>query len=187
MRIRLRAIAEDEILAGASSGRNILGLMIDRVSTAEQHSGLVYLDFEHVEVATASFLRESVLEFKNLVRRRWANCYPVVANVNQSILEELMVLVRTNRDVLVYCTLDSNDRPKDQRVLGELEAKQQIAFDLITREKEADASELMELASTESVSKNAWNNRLATLCRIGLVMQCAQGRSKRYQRLPIGD
>ena len=191
MRIRLREIADGGVLAGARSGRRVLGMLLERVDGDPGEPELVYLDFERVEVATASFLRESVIEFRDAVRRRWGNYYPVVANANESIAEELDVLVRPSRDVLVCCELDVDDRPRSPYLMGELEDKQRIAFDRVGRLGEAGAADLKAEDDAEDdaegVTQTAWNNRLAALSRLGLLIESSHGRGKRYRPLPLGD
>ena len=185
MRFRLKDLADNEILAGAVAGRRILGLLLDRIDGEPTAPEPVYLDFQGVEVATASFLRECILEFRDIVRRRWTNNYPVVANANDSVAEELSVLV-AQRDVLILCTLDAKGRPTSPRLLGALEPKQRIAFDLVRERGETDAGELMRSSrGTEDVGQTAWNNRLAALSRLGLLMEMSNGRAKRYRPLPL--
>ena len=58
MRFRLRDLADNEILAGAVAGRRILRLLLERIDREPTAPEPVYLDFQGVEVATASFLRE---------------------------------------------------------------------------------------------------------------------------------
>ena len=175
------------VFAGARAGRAMLGRLLERVGNDPQEPKLLLLDFEGVEIATASFLRESVVEFRDVVRRRWVNCYPVVANANESIEEELSVLIRPNRDVLILCCVDRNGRTRSPRLIGELEPKQRIAFDLVGELGEAGAGELKSADDTEGVTQTAWNNRLAALSRLGLLMEISQGRSKRYRPLPLGE
>ena len=185
MRYRLRDLADNEILAGAVAGRQILGLLLERIDREPTAPEPVYLDFQGVEVATASFLRESIVEFRDIVRRRWTNYYPVVANANDSVTEELSVLV-AQRDVLMLCTLDVKGRPRSPRLLGDLEPKQRIAFDLVQERGETDAGELMRSSQdTENVGQTAWNNRLSALSRLGLLMEMSNGRAKRYRPLPL--
>ncbi len=186
MHIRLRELAASSVLAGARAGRAMLGRLLERVGKDPQEPELVLLDFNGVDVATASFLRESVVEFRNAARRRWVNCYPVVANANESIEEELIVLIKANRDVLILCRVDQDGRSRSPRLIGELEAKQRIAFDLVGELGEAGAGELKSADDTEGVTQTAWNNRLAALSRLGLLMETSRGRSKRYRRLPLG-
>jgi len=183
MHFRLRDVAESGILAGALTGRRVLGQLLERVDGEPETPEPLYLDFDGVDIATASFLRECILEFRNIVRRRWTNCYPVVANANKSVTEELCVLL-AHRDVLVLCTLDEEGTPEFPQVLGDLEPKQRVTFDLVRKLGEADAGELMRSSQNrDEVGQTAWNNRLASLSRLGLLMEMSHGRVKRYRPL----
>lgn len=186
MHIRIRDLVDNDVLAGALTGRKALGFLLERIDRDPGEPEPVYLDFAGIEVATASFLRECILEFRDIVRRRWTNYYPVVANANDSVTEELSVLLEPQRDVLVLCTLNEDDIPGAPRLVGELEPKQRITFDLVKNLGEADAGELMRTANgTEEVGQTAWNNRLASLSRLGLLMELSHGRAKRYRPLPL--
>ena len=188
MRMRMRELVDSEVLAGAMTGRKTLQALLERIETDPRSPETVYLDFEGIEVATASFLRECILEFRDTVRRRWSNYYPVVANADDAIIEELSILLEPQRDVLMRCELDDNDMPRHPRLIGALEPKQQITFDLVRELGEADAGELMRTANgTENVGQTAWNNRLASLSRLGLLMEHSHGRAKRYRPLPLEE
>ena len=90
------------------------------------------------------------------------------------------------RDVLMLCTLDENGRPRSPRLLGDLEPKQRITFHLVGERGEADAAELLRSSQDrENVGQTAWNNRLAALSRLGLLMEMSSGRAKRYRPLPL--
>ena len=185
MRFRLRDVADNGILAGALTGRRILGRLLERIDAEPETPEPLYLDFNGIEIATASFLRECILEFRNIVRRRWTNWYPVVANANHSVTEELCVLL-TQRDVLILCSLDERGRPHSPRLLGDLEPKQRVTFNLVRKLGEADAGELMRSSKDgDGVGQTAWNNRLASLSRLGLLMEISRGRAKRYRPLPL--
>lgn len=187
MRIRLKAVIGTDIPAGALYGREVLRLLLERLQEGPAKPEVMYLDFAGIEVATASFLRECILEFKENVRRRLPNYYPVVANANEAITEELLILLTPQRNVLVLCSLDEDGNPSCPRLLGDLEPKQRITFEMVRNLGEADARELMSDSSrSESVGQTAWNNRLATLARNGLLMELSQGRAKRYRPLPLG-
>ncbi|MCC7428689.1 MAG: STAS-like domain-containing protein [Alphaproteobacteria bacterium] len=184
----MRDVVGTEVLAGALTGRKALGSLLERIGGEPAQPEPVYLDFSGIEVATASFLRECILEFRDIVRKRWTNYYPVVANANESIAEELSVLLSPQRDVLMLCTLNEDGVPGSPRLLGELEPKQRIAFDLVNKLGEADAGELMRTANgSEEVGQTAWNNRLASLSRLGLLMEMSLGRAKRYRPLPLEE
>ena len=133
-------------------------------------------------------MRESVLEFRNTVRRRWTGYYPIVANANDTITEELSVLLEPQRDVLMLCTLNDHGAPGAPRLVGDLEPKQRITFDLVKKLGETDAGELMRTThGSEEVGQTAWNNRLASLSRLGLLMELSHGRAKRYRPLPLEE
>jgi len=186
MHLLLRDFVDCEILAGARTGRNTLRVLLDRIGSNSRSPETVYLDFAGIEVATASFLRECILEFRDTVRRRWANYYPVVANANEAIVEELSVLLEPKRDVLLLCELDDTKKPRRPRLVGDLEPKQQVTYDLVRELGEANAGELMRTANgEEQVAQTAWNNRLASLSRLGLLMEHSHGRAKRYKPLPL--
>ena len=145
----------------------------------------MFLDFEGVDVATASFLRESVLAFRDTVRRRRSNLYPVVANANDLVADELRVLVAPHGNVLMLCSLDENGEPHEPRLAGELDPKQRLTFDLVSERGETDAAELMREygASEKTTAQTAWNNRLTSLTSLGLLVELSQGRAKRYRPL----
>ena len=59
-----------------------------------------------------------------------------------------------------------------------------MTFDLVQERGETDAGELMrDHGEKEGVKQTAWNNRLASLAGLGLVIEIAQGRAKRYKPL----
>ena len=185
MHIRLKDRADKEILAGSLTGRQMLGFLLEQIDGEPESPEPIFLDFKGIEVATASFLRECILELRDIVRRRWTNYYPVVANANDSVAEELSVLL-AQRDALMLCSLDEKGMPGSPRLLGELEPKQRVTFDLVKKLGEADASELKKGSKdNDVVGQTAWNNRLASLSRLGLLMEMSQGRAKRYRPLPL--
>ena len=188
LRISLRKVSKRDVLAGSQFGRKVLGALLEQVVDESKESQLVFLDFKGVEIATASFLRESVIEFRDLIRRRWSNNYPVVANANEAVREELSLIVRSKNSVLILCELDAKGQTQSAQILGYLEAKQQIAFDLVKKLREAEAAELMAECDKDKVSQSAWNNRLAALTKLGVLIESSRGRAKRYSPLPLlGD
>ncbi|MDR4308494.1 hypothetical protein IHQ68_17890 [Chelatococcus sambhunathii] len=145
----------------------------------------VFLDFSSVQVATASYLRESVLAFRDLVRGRRSTFYPVIANANDDVRDELKELMRLRGDVLMVCTLGPAGDVNMARLIGDLDPKQRMTFDLVHEHGETDAGELMRAYGESEGLKHttAWNNRLAALAARGLLMEVSQGRAKRYRPL----
>lgn len=186
MRIGMATLIEESgsVLAGAPNGRRALAKLMEQTSRELAVPEPIYLDFANVEIATASFLREAVLAFRDTVRGRRSNLYPIVANANQMIVDELTLLITSYRDVLMSCCLSAEGVTSKPALIGNLDPKQRLTFDLVSQCGETDASELMRVhGAEEGVKQTAWNNRLAALAALGLVFEMSQGRAKRYRPL----
>lgn len=187
MKISMKELSQGdgETLAGALTGRKLLAKLIELTGGEPGEPEPVFLDFAGVQVATASFLRESVLAFRDDVRRRRSNFYPVIANASDLVAEELKVLVASRGDVLMLCSLDAHGDPHQPRLLGELDPKQRMTFDLVQQRGETGAAELMrDYGEAEKTTvQTAWNNRLSALANLGLVVELSQGRTKKYRPL----
>lgn len=177
-------VGDGSVLAGVDSGRAAFARLIAKIVSEAAEPEIVFLDFSRVTVATASFLRECVLAFRDAVRGRRSNYYPVLADANKAIFDELSVLTAGGGDVVVLCSFSRQGIPQDWRILGELDPKRRVTFDLVQRKGETDATALMaECGADEGIQQNAWNNRLADLSTLGLVIETSSGRSKRYRAL----
>jgi hypothetical protein len=159
--------------------------LIKQANPQPAHPEPMFLDFSKIEVATASYLRESVLAFRDFIRAKRSMWYPVIANANEVVLEELLILA-TSGDAIMSCTLASNGKVSDPMLIGELDPKQQLAFDLVNQRGETDASELMRDFGEGLRHATGWNNRLASLAALGVVIEVSQGRSKRYRPVLAG-
>ena len=131
MKISLLAIGGRDGLAGALNGRSALNALLSMTATEPANPEPVFLNFTGIEVATASFLRESILAFRAIVRGRRSKFYPVVANPNDAVREELLELLMPRGDVLMLCALDEADAVTMAAPLGELDPKQRLTFDLV--------------------------------------------------------
>jgi hypothetical protein len=187
-RISISDAAPGPVLSGALRGQQLFVKLLAVLNAEPNAPEAVFLDFAGVEAATASFLRESVLAFRDMVRGRRSNLYPVVANANEAVREDLAELVKSRGGVLLTCELDQDGRVTGPRVIGDLDPKQQLTFDLVIKRGETDAAELMrEHGAGETVGPTAWNNRLAALVGLGLVIEdVSSGRTKRYRPLLQG-
>jgi hypothetical protein len=92
------------VLSGAIPGRKLLSALVAATPSAEAPTA-VFLDFADIQIATASFLREAVIGFRDYARQSLRNVYPAVANLLPAVAEELDFFVRTRSDVLWNCTL----------------------------------------------------------------------------------
>jgi hypothetical protein len=187
MQISIKDMTGSSVCAGAIGGRGLLAKLLEATTREPDAPETVLLDFEAVEVATASFLRESVVGYRNAVRGRRSNFYPVVANAPTLVEEELDDILRSRGDAILACDFKA-EHVANVRLLGRLEAKQKRLVDLVAERKELDASQLQrEFGDTEGVKQTAWNNRLAALAALGLVVELSEGRNKKYKPLLVGD
>lgn len=178
-----------KVLAGAPNGRAAFAKLLAEAVQEPLAPEPLYLDFRDVDIATASYLRESVLQFRDVIRRgQRSNFYPVVANANAQVLEELALLIQASNGILMTCNLDERGTPTQAVLIGNLDPKQKLTFELVNQKGETDASELMrDHGAGEAVKQNAWNNRLAALAALGLIYEVSRGRAKRYKPLFGGE
>ncbi|MGH7008607.1 MAG: hypothetical protein ACRED7_09410 [Stellaceae bacterium] len=185
MRIDLNQLWGSTVLAGAVHGRKLLTRLLETSANEPEGPTPLFLDFSRIEFAAASFLRESILAFRNVIRGRRSRFYPVIANANEAVRDELLELVHARGDVLMTCKLDEAGHVSEAVLLGDLDPKQRMTFDLVRKRGETDASELMQShGKSEGITnQTAWNNRLSALTALGLVVEISLGRSKRYKPL----
>ncbi|MEA3050862.1 MAG: hypothetical protein QOG84_2698 [Sphingomonadales bacterium] len=185
MIVNVAQLAGNSILSGASSGRQLYVKLVEVLPAEPESPEPFFLDFQDVQVATASFLRESVLAFRTFVRSRKSNFYPAIANAIADVIDELVELVHSRGDVLMTCTVDENENVLRCRHVGKLDPMQKFTFDLVNAHGETTAAKLMELEGNQ-VKATAWNNRLASLSSLGLVCEESHGRAKTYKPMFTG-
>lgn len=180
MKYEMLSPDEEPVLAGALNGKIAFSRMIQGVEGNPLSATPLFLDFQDVQVATASFLRESVFALKSYLRAMDSKYYAVAANVNESIYDELLMVAYAKNDAIISCRLDEDDQASDIVLVGQLDQKQQLTFDLVNRLREADANTLKERYG-EAEKTTAWNNRLAGLAARGLIREFSKGRAKYYR------
>lgn len=181
MKLELHPFATDGILAGSLLGQRAFAALIQQVK-APAAPEVCFLDFASVKVATLSFLRDSVLAFRNHARAQWPTLYPVVANLAPAIEEEFSDFLQMRNDAMVMCELDASQAPHHPVILGTVDGKQLTALDAVLALREADAPQLAhQFKEAEPISTTAWNNRLAALVAKGLLIEISSGRGKRYR------
>lgn len=172
-----------EILAGAADGALAQAKLIAHASQFKS-PGVVFLDFQNVQVATGSFLREAVLGFRWSCRRVYTYLQPVVANANAKIVQELELVLSATGQAIAACELDVDRCPHNARVLGHLEEAQHQTLIALLDLGEADAARLRATASDiegTGPKSTAWNNRLAGLVEKSLLVEEKRGRRKWYR------
>lgn len=176
IRLRIRNFASSGVLSGATSGRTMASKLSAAVAD-HGSSGSVVLDFADVQVATASFLREAVLGFRHLVRHE----YPCIAvtNLNADVLDDLQEIL-VARDEVLPALPGSEGCIDEPIVLGELDRILRDTLDAVVRMGGATARTLADKFPDQKVGVTAWNNRLASLADLGLVICEQRGRTKEY-------
>jgi len=181
MKFEMQAHAQDGVLASALTGQKVFAAMAG-ATKAKPEPEIAFLDFSGVAVATMSFLRESVVAYRNHARSHWSTVYPVVANLAAPIREDLELFLRDRGDAMVVCELDGAGHATNVQIVGRLDGKQDLTLRAVVEQGEIDATTLAERYKDENpVSPTAWNNRLAALATKGLVIESSSGRSKRYR------
>ncbi|MER8915518.1 hypothetical protein NKI32_16985 [Mesorhizobium sp. M0761] len=170
----------EPVLAGALNGKIAFARMIQGIDVNPETAAPLFLDFRDVQVATASYLRESVFSFKSYLRLTDSKFYAVAANVNESVYDEFQMVADAKNDAILSCQLSEDGHVFDIGLVGKLDPKQQITFDLVNRLREADANTLKERFG-ETEKTTAWNNRLAGLAARGLIREFSKGRAKYYR------
>lgn len=166
------------VLSGAQAGRQLLGKLVAAARPSAEPEP-VYLDFDGVTVATASFLREGVTAFRDHVRATLPGLYPVIANASPSVSEELEFFLRHRKDAMWSCRLTPAGEVRDPKILGELDEAHRSTFDLVARLGTASAPSLAA-QSRENLTPTAWNNRLSSLAARGLLIERRSGKTKTF-------
>jgi DNA-binding transcriptional ArsR family regulator len=165
-------------LAGSIPGRNLLAKLIKSV-TSPSTPRPVFLDFSGVETATASYLRESVMRFRDYCLRSRLPLYAVVANAHPDVIEELEIVLAAENDAILACSLSTENDATAVRILGLLDHTQRLTLDEVFKRGEVDAITLSQ--TSNEVGSTAWNNRLVALAGKGLVIEEKKGRGKYYR------
>lgn len=181
MDIRIADIANEKYVGGAIHGASALAHLVNAVGSCSDVD-VVYLDFAGIEIATASYLREAVIGFRDYCRSHRQHLYPVVANANDIVLGELDLLLRDRRDAIVACKKLRNSVPREARVIGRLDEKQALTLRFALDMREVDAPSLAAgNFDGASIGVTGWNNRLAALASKGLLIETIRGRCKYYR------
>lgn len=183
MRVSIQDLAGKRILAGAQEGRALLLQLVEAIREPETPQAL-FLDFRGVDVATTSFLREGPLAYRRLVRAQSSKIYPIFANANEHIVDELKLFLISQKDAVFTCTLTGGEKASKLRLVGRLDEKQALTLEFVKQLGEVDAARLVSTRTEPGTRPNAWNNRLAALAQKGLIVESLDGRTKKF-RLPV--
>ena len=166
-------------LAGSAMGRQMLASLISETVPVTKPT-VAFLDFAGIDLATGSFLREAVLGFRDFSRNAIGTLYPVLANANGTIEEELSIYLKDRNDAIWACALSGDNKVTNPRLLGQLDTAHRTTLQLIMDYHRISAPELARRRPDEGVGVTAWNNRLATLAAKGIVMEFKEGKTKAF-------
>jgi hypothetical protein len=183
--IDMREVSGQSILSGSTDGKAGFLALFDRARSAPLEPSPLLLDFAAIQVATASYLRETVFALKSYLRTSGSKFYPVVANANASVREELAVIAEAKKDPLIVVDTSAAGQVTRQMIIGPLDPKQATTFERVKKLKRTTAGEMKEKfgSEEEAIAPTVWNNRLASLAAQGLILEYVHGRAKFYQPL----
>ncbi len=170
-------VEEFPALAGVSRARHLFAKFVVWSADASA-TGVLVLDFAGVSDASGSFLRESVLAFRDYVRAYQPELYPVLANLSATVREEFHNLMRDRREAILVCQLHGT-AVSSPEVLGTLEPGAAKTLDLVRQHPQVTLADLRNADS--KILGPVWSNRLASLIRQGFVMPSADPRGRVYR------
>jgi len=168
-----------EILSGAQMGKQLFAALVAGAKRPDEPEP-AFIDFTGIRVATASFLRESVIAFRDYARSTLTTLYPVIANATPPVTEEIAFFLHHRNDALWACDREPNGAIRNIRLLGELDDTQRATFESVLRLGEATAPALAANEQGATVGATAWNNRLSSLAALGLLMERRGGKTKLF-------
>lgn len=181
--INVKAATGRQSLIGAAAGKVAAG-QLSAAAEALPPSPWVAVDFEGVDVISASAAREAVLlELNRILRAR--GTLPVYVNLNEESLDELEFAARAMQQPLVVAGSFVSGRPTNLTIVGSIDAKQLETLGVVAKLGEADAKSAHEAAPPNvETGVTAWNNRLANLAAMRLLTERKVGKTK-YYSLPL--
>lgn len=165
------------VLTGVSKARQLLAKLVSWSADASA-KGVLYIDFADVPDASASFLRESVLAFRDYVRAYQPELYPVLANISAPVREELDALMRDRREAVLVCTVIDGVVSAPE-ILGKLEPGVALTLDIVRRQALVTLGDLR--SASPKIRGPVWSNRLASLIRQGFVIPSSDPRGRAYR------
>ncbi|HUG92532.1 MAG TPA: hypothetical protein VML55_16960 [Planctomycetaceae bacterium] len=175
----LHELAGQEVLGGAVQGERLFADLFARANPADAQ--LIVLDFAGIQLATSSFLRESVMAFRSVCSVRHPRSPVIIANANAAVVEELEEILLRQRDAMAICHLPPKGEPHQPRVIGELEPAQATTLRAVLDMGQSDAMGLARRFKERGTRPTKWNNRLTALQKRGILVEEQVGRRKVYR------
>jgi len=185
--INLFRVLGDHLLAGRALGSRHLTAMMEIISRELERRQvfdpnraekiLIVLDFAQVTVATSSYLAAAVLPLWSWKALLEGNAYPVVANLNPGIQDEIEFVLRP-QNTAVWTGRQVSGDLHDVGLVGTLDESLRTTLRYFSPSSELSATELA--SSDEKIGSTAWNNRLSSLYEFRLLHRRKVGRRQVY-------
>lgn len=179
MRLLMTPYAQNDVLAGSLDGQLAFADLLRKTKIPVEPE-VCFLDFAGIYVVTTSFLRDSVVAYRNHVRSTWPSIYPICTNLAPRVREEFESFLTVRGDAFVICSIDAEDRIGNVEIIGKVDGKQRVALRAVLELGEVDAPRL-RMYVDEDVAPTAWNNRLGALVAKGILIELGSRRNKRYR------
>lgn len=164
-------------LTGVARARQLLAKLI--TWTAETSpKGTLILDFNGVGDASASFLRESILAFRDYARAYQPELFPVLANISDAVREEFNTLLKDRGEAMPGCRLDAAGTPVEPEILGILEPGLSQTLEMI---RERGQMTLGDFTAAAAIKATTWSNRVASLIKQGFVVPSPEPNKRVYR------
>lgn len=191
------------VASGALTAKEHAAKAVSQLEEANEVGTLVVFDFADVELATASYLKATVLwavtcgrmhagiidaeELRSLDASQFQplNIFPLVANTNAEIETELEEIFGGRWLACAIATQITAKKVVKAKVVGKLEPTAAKTLKAIKGLGEFTAYDLVERFPKEGINATAWNNRLVDLHRLRLLRRRKQGKFWKYQ--PVAD
>lgn len=167
--------AEFPTLTGVDRARLLLAKLI-AWTAHESPKGTLIIDFTGIADASASFLREAILAFRDYVRAYQPELFPVLANIAASVREELDTLLKARGEAMPACRIDDAGKAVDADIVGALEPSLSQTLDMIRARGPLALSDL-----PEETKATTWSNRLASLIRQGFIVPIPEPNKRLYR------
>ena len=100
-----------DVLGGALQGRHACAKLSELARNPPDNPTPWFWDFKGVKVASASFMRECFVALQAILRAQRSTLYPVIANANPDVREDLRVTYKDVGTAIVICRLDGRGAP----------------------------------------------------------------------------
>jgi hypothetical protein len=174
--IKIRDFTQQTFLVGAGAGREMFREIVGALEI-NREVGTVMVDLKGIDHVSASYFREAFVAFRNYCRTQGTQV--VFVNAGQSTLEDASLLADQAKDVYLFGDEDRTEI-SNVHVVGRLDPKLDTTLKMLLDLGQGDAKTLKERSSEVTVI-TAWNNRLAALVSLGVLVEQRSGKTKIYR------